>query len=385
MHGRSEDEFNGVRGDISAKAGGQGVQETVFIKAPKALSADEREAWRALQCADPRLASPYFSLEYVEAVAAVRSDVRVIVRARCGAPQAFLPVQLDPLGHARPVGGPLSDHHGVIGPVSGPAQLTDMLRRAGVGVFDFHGALGFQNAFQNRGFTVDGSWVIDLSDGYDAWRSRRKKPGGNTLRTILVSERKLSERRGNVEFRLEDDDPALFEALFAWKSEQYRQAGYFDVFSTDWTRRLLAVLMNVPEPSGARGVVSSLRVDGALAAVHFGMLGGGVLHYWFPAYAPEFQKDGAGNALLVRILQNAGVLGVREVHLGPGAYRYKASLSDWQFPLVQGFLGHGAAGLTWTLARRAESLGKTPALGPFNDLPGRVFRRIDQITGFRAA
>jgi len=357
----------------------------VTIKTADSLSQDEREAWRALQACAPEIASPYFSLGYLDAMAHVRGDVRVVVKQDAGAPVAFLPLQLGVLGHARPLGGPLSDHHGVIGELGDGEALAEMLARAGVGVFDFHGALGAQAAFAELGGAPDGSWVIDLREGFDAWKSRRKKPGGNTLRTILVSERKLTERHGAVEFCFDDRSPEALEAMFAWKSDQYRRTGHFDVFSVAWTRKLVEALLRSQAQSGARGVVSSLKVDGELAAVHFGMMGGGVLHYWFPAYDPAFQKEGSGNALLVRILEAVAEQGVSEIHLGGGDYRYKAALADWQFPIVSGFAGTGAAAAARRLAHATETLAADLKLGPLTDLPGRVFRRIDRIAGFRAA
>jgi CelD/BcsL family acetyltransferase involved in cellulose biosynthesis len=318
-------------------------------------------------------------------MAAVRGDVRVVVRSEAGAAVGFLPLQLGLLGHARPLGGPLSDHHGVIGDMGDAEALAAALRKVGVAVFDFHSALAVQAPFAARGGARDGSWVIDLSSGFEAWRSRRKKPGGNTLRTILVSERKMAERHGAVEFCFDDGSEEALQAMFDWKSDQYRRTGHFDVFSVDWTRKLVSRLLRSDLSSGARGVVSSLRVDGQLAAVHFGMMGGGVMHYWFPAYDPAYQKEGGGNALLVRLLQEAGAQGVREIHLGGGDYRYKAALADWQFPIVSGFVGAGAGAAVRALADRAEVLGAGLKLGPLRDLPGRAFRRIDRIAGFRPA
>jgi CelD/BcsL family acetyltransferase involved in cellulose biosynthesis len=357
----------------------------VTIKTAEGLSRDERDAWRAFQARAPEIASPYFSLGYLDAMADVRGDVRVVVRSEAGAPVAFLPLQVGLMGHARPLGGPLSDHHGLIGEVTDGEAMTEMLARAGVSVFDFHGALGTQAPFAELGSAPDGSWVIDLRDGFDAWRSRRKKPGGNTLRTILVSERKLTERHGEVEFCFDDRSPEALEAMFAWKSDQYRRTGHFDVFSVVWTRRLVDALRRSEAETGARGVVSSLKVDGELAAIHFGMMGGGVMHYWFPAYDPAFQKEGSGNALLVRILEAAKDQGLSEIHLGGGDYRYKAALADWQFPIVSGFAGKGAVAAARRLAQATETLAADVKLGPLTDLPGRVFRRIDRMAGFRAA
>ncbi len=360
----------------------------IAIKTAGELTPDERAAWRALQGASDAIASPYFSQAYLDALAEVRGDVRVVVRREAGAPSGFLALQLGAFGHARPLGGPLSDHHGVIGDFGGAGELCEDLRRVGVGVFDFHGALATQRPFAGQAAAPEGSWVIDLSDGFEAWRARRKKPGGNTLRTILVSQRKMEERHGALSFTFDaagDDAREALDALYAWKSDQYRRSGHFDVFSVRWTRAFVETLLQAGAGSDARGVLSTLRVDGRIAAVHFGMMGRGVIHYWFPAYDTAFQKEGGGNALLVGLLEEAASLGVREVHLGAGNYRYKAALADWQFPIVKGFVGQGPAALARSLADRVERLGARASTGPLRDLPGRAFRRIDRMAGFRAA
>lgn len=359
--------------------------DDVKLVAAEELSAEERAAWNAFQNGAPEIASPYFSLGYLDAMAAVRRDVRVLVKREAGVPVGFLPLQLGLLGHARPLGGPLSDHHGIIGDLGDSHGMIDALRRVGVSVFDFHAALTVQQPFAALSTSQDGSWVIDLSEGFEVWRARRKKPGGNTLRTILVSERKISERHGEVEFCFDDRSPEALEAMVAWKSDQYRRTGHFDVFSVGWTRGLLDRLLSSEAESGALGLVSSLKIDGRLAAVHFGMMGRGVMHYWFSAYDPAFNKEGSGNALLVRMLEALPDAGVGEVHLGGGDYRYKAALADWQFPIGAGFAGEGAVAAARRLAHKTETMAAGVALGPLTDLPGRVFRRIDRIAGFRAA
>lgn len=357
----------------------------IACKKASELTSDEREAWGSLQDADAQLSSPYFCLGYLDAVASVRSDVRVIVRREAGQPVSFLPLQFGVLGHARPLGGPLCDHHGVIGDDPGDVGMRAMLSAAGVGVFDYHGALGRQQAFRKSALSVDGSWVVDLSDGYDAWLAARKKPGGNTLRTILVSERKMTERHGEFEFEFDDRSEDALEALYRWKADQYHASGHFDVFSTNWTRQLVHALLSTPKSQPGHGVVSTLRVQGQLAAVHFGMIGRGVMHYWFPAYDPAFQKEGSGNALLIQILKAAEHEGLSELHLGPGRYRYKAALANWQFPLVQGFAGAGPAALVRAAAARLEQTSEMLPLGRAARWPGKAFRRIDRIAGFRTA
>ena len=354
----------------------------IAIKTAAALSVDERQAWSALQSADPLLASPYFSLGYLDAMAAVREDVRVIVKRQNGAPAAFLPLQLGMFGHARPLGGPLSDHHGAVGDVGGGAGLTEMLRKAGVGVFDFHGALAAQRGFADHARHHDGSWVIDLSEGYDAFIQARSDVEPKAFRNLRARRRKIDE--AGARLRVHDDRPGVLEAALSWKSDQYIASGHFDVFSVAWTRNLMARLIET-RGSDCQGLVSSLEIGGELAAVHVGMRSQSVLHYWFPVYDPKFSKFGPGLALLLELCEALSTDGVSEVHLGPGAYDFKAQLAAWQMPLAHGFAGSGPVATVRRMAEAFETGAERLPLGRFSSWPGKAFRRIDQMAGFRPA
>jgi len=71
-------------------------------------------AWRSIQEREPRFESPYFCPEFTRAVGAVRDDVRVVVIENDGRPAGFFPHQRAAWGRGSPVGGPVSDYHGVI-------------------------------------------------------------------------------------------------------------------------------------------------------------------------------------------------------------------------------------------------------------------------------
>lgn len=348
---------------------------------PGELSQDDRDAWRAARLGDRSLGSPYLALRFLDAVAAVRRDTRVM-RVETESGLSFLPMQAGPAGYARALGGPLGDHHGLVGARLSRAALSAALRRAGLAVFDHHGALAMQCAFEGE---RDGSWVCDLSIGYERFMRERKKLGGNTARNIFASARKLSEQ-GELTFRFEDHRPQTLEQLFDWKSAQYEASGFFDVFSVSWTRNLLQRLMFAEAGADARGVLSSLEVDGRLVAVHFGLLGAHAMHYWFPAYDAEMARLGPGNALLTHVLESLAERGVNELHMGPGDYRTKAALGSWQFPLVRGCVTGG--GLVAALRTGAEALERGAErlpLGRVSHWPGKAFRRIDTYAGFRSA
>ncbi|KAA5804706.1 GNAT family N-acetyltransferase [Alkalicaulis satelles] len=346
------------------------------------LTAAEREAWRAFTAGGRDLASPYFTLGFLDAAASARRDVRVLVIRRGGSVTGFLPLHAGFMGHARPLGGPLGDHHGLIAEPGSDIALSDVLKAGGVGLFSFFGALGGQGAFAPHALARDGSWVMDLSEGFEAYADARAAVEPKAFRNLRARRRKLESAEGGFEFRIDDRREDVFAAALAWKSAQYRRTGVFDAFSVRWTRDLLKALRHQDD---CRLLVSSLEIGGKLAAAHVGMRSAQVLHYWFPVYDPEFSAVGPGLSLLLEIASAMPGEGVREIHLGPGDFMFKQHLGSWQFALLSGFAGQGAPLAVQRAARALELRAERLPLGPVSRLPGKAFRRIDVMAGFHAA
>src|SRR5262249_44279865 len=84
------------------------------------------------------------------------------------------------------------------------------------------------------------------------------------------------------------------------------------------------------------GVLSLLYVRDQLAAGHFGMRAGGVLHYWFPAYDPKYSRYSTGLIQLLKIADAISALGVRTIDLGKGAAAYKERLQNGFVTVAEG-------------------------------------------------
>ena len=78
------------------------------------LASDDSRLWAGMQQQNPALDSPYFRPEFTQAVAAVRNDVWVAIIRRNGAAVGYFPFQRGKLNLGKPVGGKLSDYHGII-------------------------------------------------------------------------------------------------------------------------------------------------------------------------------------------------------------------------------------------------------------------------------
>lgn len=354
------------------------------LKKPSELSFAEREAWMAFTDHDPALASPYFRIEFAECCEEVRSDTRVLVAREHGQIAGFLPMQMGRVGYARPLSGPLADVHGVVAEPGRAIDLKAWFRAAGVPLFEFHSALGTQSCWRDHGEIQDGSWIIDISDGFEAFEETRTAAEPKAFRNIRSRRRKLEESEGGFEFRLQDPSETARETMLDWKRSQYHRTHVFDVFSVKWTRDLISALMR-RQTDRFRGICSTLMIDGRIAAVHIGMESEARTHYWFPAYDPEFNKVSPGLLLLLEVVRGAAARGLSSVELGPGDYDFKKHLGSWQVPLIKGCLLTASAPAT--LRNAANALAGTIEKAPFGKLatlPRRALQKADKLAAFYA-
>lgn len=296
----------------------------------------DRLAWHRIRAARPTLSSPFFSLDWHDAVQATRGGVEVLRLVRSGETCGFFPFARGAFGMLRPAGAPMADWHGLVGPAGLSLSVDEILRAAGGKAFRFSGAAGddpLLDVAQTRSAT---SFLMDLSGGYDVYAADAKKAHPQAFQNLRTAGRKLLDR--DVEFRLDDRDPASLELVLAMKRTQYRRTRQIDIFGVRWTRALIDLLVaQVPtKPEGARGLLSTLWIDGELAAGHLGLIGDATLHYWFPVYDDRFANLSPGIALLHEIAKASSLLGVERIDLGDGDYRFKRQFANRLLPLIAG-------------------------------------------------
>ena len=132
-------------------------------------------------------------------------------------------------------------------------------------------------------------------------------------------------------------DAKSFNRLIELKREAYAEAGHFDLFKLNWPKALLLELLK-SDDDHARGVLSTLSIDGETAAMAYCMRSTSVLHYWFPAYEAKFAKQKPGLALLFALAEWADDEGLSELHLGLGETQYKRQMASWMMPVRAGAL-----------------------------------------------
>lgn len=336
---------------------------TYRLIAPRELDDGLIAAWRSIQEREARFESPYFCPEFTRAVGAVRRDVRVVVIENDGRPAGFFPHQRAAWGRGSPVGGALSDYHGVIAAPQAEWRVVELMRAAGLSVWSFDHLVDPAGRFTPYvAASAAASPQIDLANFAPPPEFARKA-------------RKLAREVGELSFTLHAPGSEPLERMFEWKSEQYRRSGLSDAFGVSWTRSLLQEVMRVQRP-GFAGTCSLLRAGDEIVAVHAGMRSPSVLHWWFPAYSAAHAAYSPGILLLLRIAAAAPALGIERVDLGKGDARYKRSLMTGAAALREGFVELPSLAAT---ARRLRRLAETRAEWR---LPLRALRRLERARRF---
>jgi CelD/BcsL family acetyltransferase involved in cellulose biosynthesis len=303
------------------------------------LTPRDREAWRAFRNGNRALRSPYFDLGWCDAVDRARGrPVRPegLERGARGGVSALPPAafqrgaaggrDLCGLARLRAEPGTALDARAAL--ASGPATLA------------FSGVPEADPALAPWTQKTGTSHLMDMADGFEAYARPKGRAAPKAIANLRRAGRKLEADGRSLRVVVEDSDRATLDALLRLKSAQYRRSGHADALSWAWSRRLMDVLFEL-RGDGFRAVLSSLWIDDELAAAHFGLRSGAVLHHWLPAYDPKFAAYAPGNVLAVEIARAAAADGVTEIDLGQGDYPWKKEFANASATAIKGVV-HGA-------------------------------------------
>lgn len=286
---------------------------------------------------DADVDSPFFHPAYASVVARFRDDVRVGVGAPSGDPSLFFPFQADGARRAIGVGSRLAEFHGWIAGAGTRPVARDVLRACGLRAWSFDHLVSGRASLDGHVWATSDSPLIDLSGGMDAYVEGRRRAGSKQIPTTLRKARKFEREVGPLRLELDSRSSDAFDALVRWKSAQHARTGRVVLFERQWIVDALRAFRD--ERDGAfRGVMSVLRCGDRPVAVHLGLRLGPVLHWWFPAYDPEFARYSPGSILLVEVAREAAADGVRRIDLGRGTERYKQSFKSGDRELGEGLV-----------------------------------------------
>lgn len=337
------------------------------------LNSDHFDAWSALQRADWVLRNPFFSPEFTLAAAEVRDDVEVAVFRRDGRYVGFLPFHRKGNRVGTPVGDRVSELHGPVVTADLKFSGEQLLQETGLSAWRFNCAAARQETLRPFRFGKSKFPFIDLSDGFEAYRKERRRTGSSQIEQALRKERKIQRDLGPLRFELHTDDDRAMEALWEWKSQQYRRTGTLNVFRLDWIVEFLQNLRR-KQTEKFSGALSALYLEDQVIAVHFGIRSRDVLAWWFPSYDNRVSKYSPGSILLTKVLQQAAATGIVRVDLGRGNERYKTSFMTGSFDVVEGSIERRSVNRLlhrgWVHTRnwaQSSLLGRVPL---------RMFRRV---------
>ena len=299
------------------------------------LTAAELDVWSRIQRDNPDLANPFFRPEFTRAVAAVRDDVEVAVFLEDARAVGFFPFQRQRERRGLPVGGPLSNRHGAIVSPQTEWSLEELMRACHLSRWDFDQLTVAQSQFAAHHWTQQQSRYLDLSSGFEAYLTQRRRHAAKHIAKVFSRRRKLEREIGTVRVERHTPDRGLLHQLIEWKSAQYRRSRLLDVFSLGWTKQLLEQLFD--HPTGElESLLSVLFVSDEPAAISFGLQTAGTFHGWFTSYDHRFAKYGPGIMMMLELARSLAETGTHRMVLGAGNEDYKRRLATAAVPVAKG-------------------------------------------------
>ncbi|MGO8799121.1 MAG: GNAT family N-acetyltransferase [Roseiarcus sp.] len=307
--------------------------------AGRELGPDLAAKWAALQRANADLSSPFFHPEFIRCVASVKPNVEIAIVEDAGRLVAFFPFERILRSLGGPVGGPLSDYHGLVCAGGDEADFAglDLLRACKLIAWDFSRLPLSQAGLCGQTASLIASPRIELADGFAAYAERKRASGSNLIERASYSARRLAREIGPLRYTAHQADPSLLDQALAWKSAQYERTGKPDIFRVAWTRALLKAIHQT-QTEGFAGVLSTLHAGDQLIAGHFGMRSQECWHYWLPSYNRACSKYSPGLILILKMAESASRLGVGMIDLGAGMSQHKARLATGSATLSAGSL-----------------------------------------------
>jgi hypothetical protein len=216
-------------------------------------------------------------------------------------------------------------------------ESFDVRRAVGAAgaLFCFSAAPGGQTLLAEFAEQHARSHLMDLAQGFAGYAAPGPRPRPGRCGAGDEASGKLEQDGRELKFVYDDASPEVLAQLISLKSAQHRRTGSVDVMSYGWSRRLLGAV-HATRSDSFSGLLSSLWIDGELAAAHFGMRSGGSCTTGSRIYRPEFAAYGPGMILMRELARDGAERGLSEIDLGPGDYRHKNELANGAAPMVGG-------------------------------------------------
>jgi CelD/BcsL family acetyltransferase involved in cellulose biosynthesis len=327
------------------------------------LTADEIQLWRQIQAQSEGLASGLFCPELVQSVSQFRTGIEIATILCDGQTVGFFPFHRADAGHGSPFAGPLADFQGAIIPKDLEFDPVELLVACDLQSWSFDHLLAEQTTFVPYHVINDESAFIDLSNGFDAYRSARKKAKSDELSEALRKGRKIQRDVGPLRFEPCETDPKILDQLLDWKAQQLQHKGLPNALQTEWISPLMQSLITQSTPDFA-GMLSAVYIGDDLLAGTIGVRSQHILHGWVTCFDPQYYKFSPGLILLTQLAQAAEQLDIHRIDMGKGPESFKRSFRSGSIALAEGIVSRnavsGALQQNWI---RAKEWAKTKSIG----------------------
>jgi CelD/BcsL family acetyltransferase involved in cellulose biosynthesis len=320
---------------------------------PGELGPSERARWRSIQQATPSLANPFLCPEFTVAVGRLRPQARVAVLSDGPEIVGFFPFERRRLGYGVPIGAWHTDCQGLVHVADLDWNPQELLRAAGLGVWEFSHLVDGQKPFERYQTARRPSPIMDLSGGFGAFLAQLHQ-NTSQFRRLPRLQRKLSREIGDVRFVYDLHDFHELRRVMAWKSAQYLRAGWVDRFAQRWFVQLLEQFLETRSENFS-GVLSMLYAGNEPVAGHFGLCSDRVMAHWFPAYDTRFGRYKPGLMMHLGLAEGAAAAAVQHIDLGPGTETYKQWFRSRDLLVAQGRVVRRSPEAALHVARRTST------------------------------
>ena len=315
----------------------RGSQVQISVVRPNELGPDEIAAWHSMQRMTGSLANPFMCPEFAVAVGHFRADARVAVLTDGPRVVGFFPFEGRRLGVGVPVGGGLSNRHGLIHAPAIAWDARELLRACRLSVWQFDNLAEGQRPFERYAVARVPSALIDLTDGFASYQEKLRAKSARLCGNIGRNTSKLARDAGELRYVVDSRDITGLRTLMGWKSDQCRRNGWFDAFDRPWMVDVADYLFNT-RSDGFGGLLSLLYAGEIPVAAQFGLRFGNLFAGWFTAYDTCFGKYSPGLIQFMRMAEELAAIGVHIIDLGATRGSYKERLKSHDVLVSQGMV-----------------------------------------------
>lgn len=306
--------------------------EPVFKTIPCSHLTDEMKAdWDDIRASNRLLRSPFFSWQFTEDVGQVIPNVECLTVQHSGRFVGFFPFERRSGDLGRPAGAGTNDSQGIICSPDLNVEFHQFARAANLKQYSFHAANPSLPGIQDIEIGRRHAFLADLSAeplGYTEYLKKQHR----TIAKQGQKTRRLERDLGPLHFDFDCDEEVMLQKLIDLKRDHYQRTHTFDILSVGWIQQLLRQLHQVRDERRSegtpRGILSVLRAGDTPLAMHYGIVEGDLLHYWFPVYDQQFSYGSPGTELFLQVVKTAEKLGIRYIDFGYGDLPYKHKLTN---------------------------------------------------------